>query len=102
MKGYTDLDQYNPTDVKILQNADIPVSHRRNTTVIQNVNIQSGTGFDSVIQMIQLYGGVQNFVKALYSHAIQKSGGNLNQAAEMLRIPRQTLSEYRKKYLLSD
>lgn len=110
MKGYTDLDQYNPPinedDLKILQNLDIqlPANQKKNTVIVQNISINKENrdfDFDSIIILIRRYGGVQGFIKAIYAYAIQQNKGNLARAADDLMIPRQTLSEYRKKYLLS-
>lgn len=87
-------------DIEIIQNIDMPMRGR--SVVVQNVNVQTGTDLDSVVTLIRQYGGVQNFIRAIYSYVIQQNRGNLNQAADTLMIQRQTLSEYRKKYLLSD
>jgi len=97
-KEYTDLEEYG-LDVKVLQNID---ATKGKAIYIQNITVQAGNEFDNIIAMIRQYGGVQNFIKAVYAYAIQQSHGNLSKAADLLKIPRQTLSEFRKKYLLSN
>lgn len=116
MKTYTDLDQYNPTpdiddpyeklnrEVKILQNLDVsvPSNQKRNTTIIQNMNVsipEKTMNFDSVIRMIREYGGVQNFITALYCYAIESHDGNVSMAARHLGIDRRTLNGYRNKQI---
>lgn len=89
-------------DLSIFQQVDIPTCRKKQTVVIQNVTVESGMDFDRVVTLVRQYGGVQEFIKALYCWVIQQNRGNLNQAADTLMIPRQTLSEFRKKYLLSD
>jgi DNA-binding NtrC family response regulator len=96
--GYSDLDQYG-LDIKALQKIDATPSMKGKSIYIQYITVNAGNEFDNIIAMIRQYGGVQKFIKALYLYVIERHDGNLAKAADDLRIPRQTLSEFRKRLL---
>lgn len=93
---YTDVKDLG-LNMKVLQQINTP----NKSICIQNITVNAGNEFDNIIVMINHYGGLRNFIKALYCYAIEQNNGHLTKASKMLKIPRQTLSQFRQKYLLS-
>jgi len=98
---YTDIKDLG-LDVKVLQNIEANPATRGKAIYIQNIRVNAGNEFDNIVAMVNQYGGLRNFIRALYLYVIDRHDGNLSRAADILGIPRQTLSEFRKRLLSHD
>jgi hypothetical protein len=101
MKEYTNLDEWSfNEDIKVLQNVEVPVNHRKNTIIVQNININKDTSplpiYEAIFEEIHRLGGIRQFTDYIYKLAIEYYGGK-NKAAIKLGVHRRSLQYFEDK-----
>jgi len=110
MKTYNDLDQYNQAldadTLKIIQNAniEIPMARKKQTVVIQNINVQSHelnqSFYERLFTEINRLGGMRPFLNYLYDMALEVYGSP-SRASVKLGINIRTLQRYQQQKMIT-